>query len=98
MTINELVEKRANLWKAMDAFLKAQTNESGVLSAEDDAKYAKMEEDFDKLTNEIKRLERKNAIEAELNKPVNTPIVNKPMAQDEEEKQGRASRNSFYSF
>ena len=44
MTINELIEKRANLWKAMDAFLKAQTNEKGVLSAEDDAKYAAMEE------------------------------------------------------
>lgn len=98
MTMNELVEKRANLWKAMDAFLKAQTNESGVLSAEDDAKYAKMEEDFDKLTNEIKRLERRNAIEAELNKPVNAPIVNKPMASDEEEKTGRASKNYKKSF
>ena len=47
MTMNELIEKRSNLWKAMDAFLKAQTNEKGVLSEEDDAKYAAMEHDFD---------------------------------------------------
>jgi len=30
MTINELIEKRATLWKAMDAFLKAQVSEKGV--------------------------------------------------------------------
>ena len=98
MTINELYEKRANLWKAMDSFLKAQTNEKGVLSAEDDAKYNQMEEDFDNLTKEIKRMERKNAIEAELNKPVNAPITNKPMKADEDEKTGRASTNYKSNF
>ena len=38
----------------------------GVLSAEDDATYSKMEHDLDSLTNEIKRMERRDAIEAEL--------------------------------
>ena len=98
MTINELIEKRANLWKAMDAFLKAQTNEKGVLSAEDDAKYAAMEDDFDNLTKEIKRLEKRNAIEAELNMPINRPIVGKPMVESEDEKTGRASKNYKKSF
>jgi len=98
MTINELIEKRANLWKAMDAFLKAQTNDKGVLSAEDDAKYTEMEKDFDNLTNEIKRMERKNAIEAELSKPVNAPIVNKPMVSDDEEKTGIASKTYNKNF
>lgn len=98
MTINELIEKRANLWKAMDAFLKAQTNEKGVLSEEDDAKYAAMEHDFDNLTKEIKRLEKRNAIEAELNMPINRPIVGKPMVEDETEKTGRASKNYKKSF
>jgi HK97 family phage major capsid protein len=98
MTINELIEKRANLWKAMDAFLKAQTNDKGVLSAEDDAKYTEMENDFDNLTNEIKRMERKNAIEAELSKPVNAPIVNKPMVSDDEEKAGIASKTYNKNF
>lgn len=98
MTMNELIEKRANLWKAMDAFLKAQTNEKGVLSEEDDAKYAAMEHDFDNLTKEIKRLEKRNAIEAELNMPMNRPIVGKPMVEDENEKKGRASKNYKKSF
>ncbi len=92
MTINELIEKRANLWKAMDAFLKAQTNEKGVLSAEDDAKYAAMEDDFDNLTKEIKRLEKRNAIEAELNMPMNAPIVSKPMESKADIKTGKASK------
>lgn len=96
--MNELIEKRANLWKAMDAFLKAQTNEKGVLSEEDDAKYAAMEHDFDNLTKEIKRLEKRNAIEAELNMPMNRPIVGKPMVEDENEKKGRASKNYKKSF
>ena len=98
MTINELIEKRANLWKAMDAFLKAQTNDKGVLSEEDDAKYVAMEHDFDNLSKEIKRLEKRNAIEAELNMPVNRPIVGKPMVEDEDEKTGRASKNYKKSF
>ena len=98
MTMNELIEKRANLWKAMDAFLKAQTNEKGVLSEEDDAKYAAMEHDFDNLTKEIKRLEKRNAIEAELSMPMNRPIVGKPMVEDENEKKGRASKNYKKSF
>ena len=43
-------------------------------------------------------MERINAIEAELNKPVNTPIVNKPMSVNDEEKPGRASKNYKKSF
>ncbi len=99
MTITELREKRAKTWNAMTAFLDSKRNESGVLSVEDDATYAKMEKELDDLTKEIKRLERKDMIEAELNKPVSTPITAKPMAQDdEEEKTGRASKAYKKSF
>ena len=92
MTISELRDKRANLWKSMTAFLDTRTGSDGVLSAEDDASYAKMEKDFDALTNEIKRMERKEALEAEMNKPIGTPITEKPMkTSDDEEKTGRAS-------
>lgn len=99
MTINELREKRANLWKSMTAFLDTRTGSDGVLSAEDDASYAKMEKDFDALTNEIKRMERKEALEAEMNKPVGTPITEKPMkTSDDEEKTGRASKTYNKSF
>lgn len=99
MTISELRDKRANLWKSMTAFLDTRTGSDGVLSAEDDASYAKMEKDFDALTNEIKRMERKEALEAEMNKPVGTPITEKPMkTSDDEEKTGRASKvyNKFF--
>ena len=99
MTISELRDKRANLWKSMTAFLDTRTGSDGVLSAEDDASYAKMEKDFDALTNEIKRLERKEALEAEMNKPIGTPITEKPMkTSDDEEKTGRASKVYNKSF
>lgn len=98
MNITELREKRANLWKAMESFLDTQRNEKGVLSAEDDAKYSAMEKDLESLTNEIKRMERKDAIEAELNKPVNAPIISKPMTMEEDEKKGRASNGYKKSF
>lgn len=99
MTISELRDKRANLWKSMTAFLDTRTGSDGVLSAEDDASYAKMEKDFDALTNEIKRMERKEALEAEMNKPISTPITEKPMkTSDDEEKTGRASKVYNKSF
>lgn len=99
MTISELRDKRANLWKSMTAFLDTRTGSDGVLSAEDDASYAKMEKDFDALTNEIKRMERKEALEVEMNKPIGTPITEKPMkTSDDEEKTGRASKVYNKSF
>ena len=69
MTIIEMREKRAKLWNTMEGFLDTHRNDKGVLSAEDDATYASMEQDLNDLSNEIRRMERKDAIEAELNKP-----------------------------
>lgn len=91
MTITELRNKRANLWKSMESFLDSRRDGNGVLSAEDDATYGRMEKDLNDLTNEIHRMERKDAIEAELNKPVNAPITEKPQPVKEEVKTGRAS-------
>ena len=91
MTINELRTKRATLWNTMEGFLDTHRNEKGVLSAEDDAVYAGMEKDLDDLTNEIRRMERRDAYEAELSKPVNKPITEKPEQHAATEKTGRAS-------
>lgn len=93
MTITEMRNKRTKLWNTMEGFLDTHRNDMGVLSAEDDAAYAKMEHDLDSLTNEIKRMERRDAIEAELNKPVNSPITEAPerAASLKPEKAGRAS-------
>jgi len=99
MTITELREKRAKAWSAMENFLDSHRTEKGVLTEEDDATYTKMEKELDSLTNEIKRMERKDAIEAELNKPVASPITSKPMANaDEEEKTGRSTKAYKKSF
>ena len=93
MTKQELVNKRVNLWNAMNSFLDSHRTEQGVLSVEDDAKYADMEKEFDALTKEINRLDRREAIENELNKPVNNPIFTNPKNGDEEDKPGRGSKN-----
>ena len=90
MTIVELRNKRAAQWEYMKNFLNAHRGEDGCLSAEDDATYKKAEADLDKITNEISRMERADAIEAEMSKPVNQAIVNTPVHKSAE-KIGRAS-------
>ena len=69
MTILELREKRAKAWEAAKAFLDSRRNEKGVLSAEDDATYTKMEQEITDLGREIARQERQEALEAEPEPP-----------------------------
>lgn len=89
--ILELREKRAKAWDAAKAFLDSKRGENGLLSAEDVAVYEKMEADVVNLGKEIDRLERQQALDAEFNKPVNTPITGKPSQLNAEDKTGRAS-------
>lgn len=92
MTIIEMREKRAKLWNTMEGFLDTHRNGKGVLSAEDDATYSAMEQDLNDLSNEIRRMERRDAIEAELNKPVDKPLTGMPEKPgNADEKKGRAS-------
>ena len=92
MTILELREKRAKAWEATKAFLDSHRNDKGMLSAEDDATYSRMEQEITDLGKEIARLERQEALEAELNRPVNQPLTSKPgSSRGEEPKTGRAS-------
>ena len=97
--ILELREKRAKAWDAAKAFLDSKQNADGLLSAEDVAAYEKMETDVVNLGKEIDRLERQQALDAELAKAVNTPLTNKPVSTTEE-KTGRASgeyRKAFWN-
>ena len=80
MTILELREKRAKAWEAAKAFLDSHRNEKGVLSAEDDAFYSRMEQEITDLGREISRLERQEAFEKELSQPVNMPLIGRPAA------------------
>jgi HK97 family phage major capsid protein len=89
--ILELREKRAKAWDAAKAFLDSKRGADGLLSAEDVTVYEKMEADVVNLGKEIDRLERQQALDAELNKPVNTPITGKPGQPNPENKTGRAS-------
>ncbi len=89
--ILELREKRAKAWDAAKAFLDSKRGADGLLSAEDVATYEKMETDVVNLGKEIDRLERQQALDAELNKPINTPITGKPGQPNPENKTGRAS-------
>lgn len=92
MTILELCEKRNKAWEAAKAFLESHRTEKGTLTAEDDATYTQMEQEINDLGKEIARLERQEALEAELNRPVNQPLTTKPgSGRGEEPKTGRAS-------
>ena len=91
MTIMELREKRNKALDAAKAFLESHRTDKGVLSATDDATYTQMEADIDALTNEIHRLERQEQLEAEMSKPINTPLTSKPSSSLTPEKKGRAS-------
>ena len=91
MTILELREKRAKAWDAAKAFLDSHRTDKGTLSAEDDATYSRMEQDISDLGKEIARMERREALDAELNKPVSQPITGKPAGDQQAEKKGRAS-------
>ena len=92
MTIQELREKRNTAWNAAKAFLDSHRTEKGTLTAEDDATYTRMEQDIADLGKEIARLERQEALDAELSKPVGTPLTSKPATGKQPEvKTGRAS-------
>lgn len=92
MTILELREKRNTAWNAAKAFLDSHRTEKGTLTAEDDATYSRMEQEIADLGKEIARLERQEALEAELNKPVNKPLTSKPVtAAEKPANTGRAS-------
>ena len=93
MTILELREARNKAWQGAKAFVESKRDKDGLLSAEDAKAYADMEKKIKDYSAEIERMEQMEALENELNKPVNTPIVTKPMKADDKDKAktGRAS-------
>ena len=86
-----MIEKRAKVWETAKNFVDTHENENGVLSAEDNATYSRMEQEIEDLTAAIDRQQRAEAREAEFNKPVNMPLTGRPARQEVEEKTGRAS-------
>jgi len=89
--ILELREKRAKAWDATKAFLDTKRGFDGLISAEDENTYNKMEADVVALGKEIDRLEKQAVIDAELNAPTANPLTSKPATQNTDKKTGRSS-------
>ena len=92
--ILEMIEKRNQAWNAAKAFVESRQDKDGLLSEADAKTYKEMEQKVMDYGKEIERLQQMEAIEAEMAKPVNTPIIAKPMKggiEDKPVKTGRAS-------
>ena len=90
MTIIELREKRNKAWEAAKAFVETKRDKDGLLSAEDAASYAEMEQKIKDYGAEIERMEQMAAMDAQLSKPTSVPLTGKPM-NGGKPKSGRAS-------
>jgi HK97 family phage major capsid protein len=98
--ILELREKRAKAWETAKAFLDTKRGADGIVSAEDTAVYDKMEADVVTLGHEIDRLEKQEALDRELSKPLNMPLTGRPTLPGMETRSGRASdeyRKAFWN-
>lgn len=91
-----LREKRASLWDAAKKYRDAHIGSDGTMSAEDAATYDRMVDDVDRMKKEIDRLERQEAIENEMNRPVSQPIVNRPDDGQPKEKEKRGTATDAY--
>lgn len=78
MTIMQMIEKRNMAIETARAFAAAHKNENGVLNDTDYAEYEQMEKEIQDISREISRMQREDAMEQELNKPMNTPLTSKP--------------------
>lgn len=97
--ILELREKRAKAWEGAKAFLDTKRGENGLISSEDNTVYEKMESDVVALGKEIDRLERQEALDRELSKPLNAPLTEKPATPAKDNpKTGRATDEYKKSF
>ena len=93
-TVTDLYARRAETWNKAKAFLDEHRNsETGCLSAEDDAAYAKMEAEIEALSNEIARSERAERLENSLAKATRAPITTNPgTSPDDNEGKARPAR------
>ena len=89
MDVQTLIEKRTNLWDEARKFLDEHTDANGLISAEDEATYEKMEKDIDALGKQIERYEKRKEMDDYLATPATKPLLSNPQSNDG--KVGRAS-------
>lgn len=95
--IQELREKRAQVWEQAKVFLDEHRQENGLIKPEDNTVYEKMEDDVVSLGKEIERLERQEMMDRELSAAIGKPLTLRP-EKTKEEKTGRASDNYRTAF
>ena len=88
----EMRDKRVQSWNAAKAFLESHRGEDGTLSAEDDAIFNKMMDDFDKLGREIARMEKMEAMDVEMSKATSKPLTSAPTTRMEDEPVSKTGR------
>lgn len=99
MTIQELREKRAEAWDTARDFLDSKRRPDGTLSEDDSKTYDAMEQTIVDLGKEIQRLERQQALGAEMQAATSAPILTAPAAQTAApEKTGTASAEYSKAF
>ncbi|AOZ73087.1 capsid protein [Boudabousia tangfeifanii] len=77
--INDLRTRRASTWEKAKAFLtERQATNNGILTAEDDETYGRMEAEIEALGREIARAERAAELDTQLSKPVAAPLAMTP--------------------
>ena len=98
--INELRQKRGEMWDQAKAFAKEHENEKGLLNPEDNAEYQRMLQEVEDMGAAIDREERAAELDRELNTPTNTPLTSRP-EQATAARTGTASneyKNAFWNM
>lgn len=90
MTSNELKELRKKAWADAKNFIETHQDADGFLTESEQKVYDSMEKKIQDYGIAIDRAEKMEEMDRELSKPVNTPIVSKPVI-SENQKTGRAS-------
>ncbi|MCD7777479.1 MAG: phage major capsid protein [Clostridiales bacterium] len=90
MTSNELKELRKKAWADAKNFIETHQDADGFLTESEQKVYDSMEKKIQDYGIAIDRAEKMEEIDRELSKPVNTPIVSKPVI-SESQKTYRAS-------
>ena len=92
MTIMQMIEKRNQAIEVAKNYAASHKTENGTLNDSDYAVYEQMEKEIQNISREISRMQREDALEQELSKPMNTPLTNKPF-KGEIDGTGRASED-----
>ncbi|UNT96732.1 phage major capsid protein [Allobaculum mucilyticum] len=73
-----LIEKRNAAWNAAKSFVETNQDADGLLSKEDAKTYESLEAKVKDYSAEIERLQKMEALENELNRPMSAPLTTKP--------------------